>query len=214
MEKQRWITVTEAGTMLKVSRVWVHKLIKEGAFTIQKKGKTFYLNYEEVERYALAREKLRKTTVDLKEEVTMLKARVDKLEELMKRFAIILDANITINFTDEQLIKVYERAKQLADSTLIPNLEEWAEILSSIHEPELRRLSILTQTKYPYVPFVKLANRLMRNTQYGKGFMAKPTPWSQTFALIKNNLEKKALIFLSEGEPVRNPLRILEQTTS
>lgn len=217
------ISIDEAARLLGTSRSAVGRWAGDGSLstvTTRTRLKRLYLS--EVLELKNLRDKGQKPR-RVVDDVLMLKYKQLKLERIMDNITSFLRIpDKLVVFTDEELMIHYDRAKAFNVRDKFDarkfSFNSWLGILKNLHEEELKRLTILKNDTRPFVPFLKLCERII-----GLGKLRKHKRISKAltytdviylFIQARNVLRDRALALLAAEQPDSDPFRMLEEALS
>lgn len=221
--KDEIISIDEAARLIGTTRSAVGKWAAEGALsTVTTRTRRKLVYRSEILEIKALRDK-GKQPRRVADDVIMLSFKVKKLERLMDAittFMRIPDRLIT--FSDEELLLWHDQAKRfvMADKFDAKRFDfsRWLGVLKNLHEEEFRRISLLKNDSRPFIPFLKLCERIIGLAKLRKHKKISKTVayshWLYLFLQARNTLRDRALALLAEEEPDADPFRVLEEALS
>ena len=208
------VSILEASRILGTSPAAVGRWAKAGILTIyRKKHEKFFLRNEVILLRAIKDRGIK--PLQIREEVKFLEYRYLKLSGWLG--GILLNLGIPHFpriFTDKELVEIYNKAKKyIGDDFQIDcrfDRNTWLEILSNLGFDEFSRLQNLTKDRAPFIPFIKLADKIVQADNYEdiSSMRSKYLRFDslESFRTVRKKLKEEAIMFLSESNPGLNPL--------
>lgn len=217
------ISLDEAARLIGTSRKAVGKWASEGsltAVTTTTRRKLFYRS-EVLELKHIRDEGHRPRRVS--DDVLGLKYKVLKLERLMENICAYLNIpDRLICFTDQELLIWHDRAEKFIIREKFDakkfDFKRWLGVLKNLHEEEFKRLKALRSDPMPFIPFLRLCERIIGLAKLRKHRkISKAIAYSDLIYLFiqaRNSLRDRAIILLAEEYPYDDPVRKLEESLS
>ena len=213
---------SQAAKLLGTNKAAVGKFAGSGLLTTHRRhGRKMYPASEVQELAELRDRGLKPRRIG--EDLLALRLELTKLRRYLENVcAHVGVSDKFVTYTDDELVGWYDKARKYVEAHGHEGRDfqfsEWIVVLANINEAELKRLEKLTDDKMPFVVFIRLCEKVIELASPMKEKHARGPrlylDWIFLFAMARDKMRSKAMVFLSERRPGVSPARLMDLAIS
>ena len=210
------ITVEEAAVFLKVTARSVYSYIAQGKLSYHKRvdldPRRKYLDAVEVRNYKDVKDKGAITITEFRE----MQSKVMRLEAHMSMLLRILDTtSLPLEFDKDEIKDLYEAAVESIQGERSTELAEaWLPLLLRVTEKDFFNITLVVNTKQPWMPFKELTEVLIMNVASQKDYKFNTVLQSLHIELneARKRIRLAAMLFIEEHSYVPQVEKIIRSS--